>query len=310
MACFRQFNKTSGFSVIEILAVLAIFALLLVSSMLTLGVLRGGSDVQADARALSRVLELARNKTISSEGDARYGVYATSTSPHRYILFRGDDYASRVVAEDVVYELRDTVEFVDPANFTGLSGQEVVFDRIQGSTSNAGYAVLQEKTNPANTRTVYVESSGNVEIDTSAVPSDNDRIKDSRHVHVTYTGRQIDTAVEEIELDFENNGTTDTTIVIADNLSGGQIVWEDTIDVGGEDQTIKIHTHKLNDIGFETEFSIHRDRRPNMNTKSLTIKVPGTVSNPDSGTLIQYDASGVITPGTSAYVTAASTTPQ
>lgn len=293
-----------GFTLIEILLVLAIFGVLLVSSVIALGSLRGGSDLQAEARGLSRVLELARNRTIASEGDARYGVYATSTNPHRYILFRGDDYASRVVAEDKVYELRETIEF-DSISFGGAVPEEVVFDRIQGTTSQAGNAVLRVKTDPSDTTTVYVESSGNVEIGSSNPPTGGecvsaggDRVCDSRHMHIAYTRNPVinDTGTENIILNFDS-GAKIETISIASNMAGGQIEWKGTVDVAGEDQTLKIHTHKFND-GFDSQFSVHRDRR--FNTKPVTI----TLSDDGTGTLIEYDGAGTITPGTSIYVTA------
>ena len=303
MACFQRFNSVKGLTIIEILVVLAILGLLAVSSLVALGTLRGGSDVQAEARALSRVLELAKSKTIASEGDARYGVYVdTGASPHQYVLFQTDtDYASRVVAEDEVYKLRDTIEF-DPVSVSFGGGAEVVFDRIQGTTSQAGSAVLRVKADPSNTTTVYVEESGTVEIDNSAVPTDNDREKDTRHVHVTYSRgvSQINTATEVITLDF--NPFPATTIAIASYLSGGQIVWEDTIIVGGEPQTLKIHTHKLNESAggnFITQFSIHRDKR--FNTKPFVM----TISGDSTGKLIEYNATGqIITGGESIYVTA------
>ena len=281
-----------GFTAIEILLVLAIFGLLLASSMIALGTLRGGSDLQAEARAFQRTLEFARNRPIASEGDARYGIYVDmSTNPHQYVLFQGNDYVSRQQSEDEVYRLLSTIEF-GSVSFGG--GPEVVFDRIQGTTSQSGNVVLRVKTDPTNIKTVYVESSGAIEIDSSVVPTDDDRQKDSRHVHIDYTGRTIDTGTEEILLDF---GTTLYPIAIQDYISGGQIMWEGTITVDGENQILKIQTHQLNGgVGSnETKFSIHRDRR--FNTKALTIELSG-----DIGTLIQYDDAGVITPGTSAYV--------
>lgn len=285
---------------IEILVVLGILGLLLASALVALGTLRGGSDLQAEARGLSRVLELAKSKTIASQGATRYGVYVnTSTSPHQYVLFQTDtDYALRVAGKDEVYKLRDAIEFAS-VSFSGLSGQEVVFDRIQGSTSNAGNAVLRVKADPSDTATVYVEDSGTVEIASSSVPSDAARVKDTRHVHIDYTGRAINTATETITLTFSSPPNPDVVknIAIADFLSGGQIVWEGTVTVAGEDQKLKIHTHTLNN-GFDSQFSVHRDRR--FNTKTLTIEINGS-PDPDSGTLIVYDAAGNITQGTSAY---------
>ena len=304
MACFLRFNNARGFTLVEILVVFGILGLLLASALVALSTLRGGSDLQAEARGLQRVLELAKSKTIASEGDARYGVYATSTSPHRYVLFQGNDYASRVVSEDVVYELRETIEF-DSISFGGAVPEEVVFDRIQGTTSQAGNTVLRVKTDPSDTTTVYVEQSGAVEIDSSSVPSDGDRAKDTRHVHIDYTNRPIVTATETIRLTFSSPPAPDVVknIAIASYLSGGQIVWEGTVQVGGEDQTLKIHTHTLNSgVGSnETKFSVHRDRR--FNTKALRIDINGS-PDPDAGTLVTYDAAGIITPGTSIYVTA------
>ena len=302
MACFQRSNDLRGFTLVEVLFALAILAFLLGSSTIALSVLRGDTDLQAEARSFQRVLELARNKTIASEGDARHGVYV-DVGANQYVLFQGDDYASGV--SEGVFQLRDTIEF-ESASFGG--GQEVVFDRIQGTTSQAGSAVLRVKADSADIRTVSVEQSGNMEIGSGVPPVGGecdpagDRICDSRHVHIDYVGRAIDTALEEILLDFESNGTIDETILIVDHLSGGQIVWEGTIEGGGEDQKLKIHTHALNDVGWTTQFSVHRDRR--YNTKSLTISVPGTAAEPDSGTLIQYDAAGGVTPGTSVYVSA------
>jgi len=63
-------------------------------------------------------------------------------------------------------------------------------------------------------------------------------------------------------------------------------------------QKIKIHTHKLNAAGFETQFSIHRDRR--FNTKAVDIEISGDLPSPNK--IIQYDAAGVTTPGDSLYV--------
>lgn len=240
-----------GFTLIEILVTFAIFVVLLASSVVALNVLRGSSDLQEEARGLQRVLELARNKTIASQEDTRYGVYIdTITSPHQYVLFQAQfplfNYTTRLAIEDEIHALSQTIEF-GTVSFGG--GPEVVFDRIQGSTSFIGSAELRVKADPSNVQTVSMESSGVVEIGTGAIPSDSDRAKDSRHVHIDYT-RIIDTAVEDIVLDFDS-GVHIETIVIANHLSGGQIVWEGTVTVGADDQKLKIHTHQLNN-GFDS----------------------------------------------------------
>ncbi len=288
-----------GFTIVEILVVVAIFGVLLGSSVVMLSSLRLGPDLESEARALQRVFELARSRTIASEGDAKYGVYIdVGTSPQQYVLFQGNDYASRQVSEDEVYKLRETVEF-GSVSFGG--GSEATFERIEGIPNNTGSALLRLTASPSNTKTVYVVDSGAVEIDSSSIPSDNDRVVDTRHVHIDYGGREIDLITETIVLNFDS-GAKIETVIIADYLSGGQIVWGGTVTVGGEDQALRIRTYKLNEgAGYDTQFSVHRDLR--WNTKPLLI----TVSGDGTGKLIEYDGvpsnGELLLGGESLYVT-------
>ena len=84
-------------------------------------------------------------------------------------------------------------------------------------------------------------------------PSDENRIKDSRHVHFDYS-RVIFTATERLilTLDYDSSPIIQE-IIIANNLQDGQIFWQG--------QNIKIQTHRLNSP--DTQFSIHRDKRYN-----------------------------------------------
>ena len=85
-------------------------------------------------------------------------------------------------------------------------------------------------------------------------------------MHFDYS-RAIDTAKEIITLTFDN--TVTQTIPISSNLVAGQILWQGTVNVGGTDQIVRVHTHSLNNP--TSQFSIHRDRR--LNTKSLKITI-------------------------------------
>ena len=116
--------------------------------------------------------------------------------------------------------------------------------------------------------------------------SDENRIKDSRHVHFDYS-RVISTAAERLILTFDyDSSPIIQEIIITDNLQDGQIFWEG--------QNIKIQTHRLNNP--DTQFSVHRDRR--YNTKNLKIEISGD----SSGDLIRYQADGQTIKGNSIYV--------
>jgi len=128
-------------------------------------------------------------------------------------------------------------------------------------------------------------------------PSTTGLIKDSRHVHFDYN-RFIDTLNEKLILTFDSTITKE--IIIANYLTGGQIYWEKEVDVGGEIQKLKIHTHRLNDPILGTQFCVHRDRR--YNNKVLTITISGDPTGSPPGELIKYTTTGDETQGSSSFV--------
>lgn len=285
-----------GFTLIEILVTIGILLILASTAFLGIGPLQRQSDLQNTSQEMVNILRLAQNRTLASEGQSQYGVYFDDTaSPHRYTLFKGSSYVSRDVAADEIFFIPESV-IISSMSVGG--GKEVVFDRIVGTTNQSGQVLLQLVADPTKTQTIYIESSGLVGMTSPSNASDAARIKDSRHVHIEYVGRTIDTATEKLVLRFP---TVTKEIPIAQNLQAGQIYWEGTVTDGGEIQKIRVQTHRLNDALLGTQFSIHRDRR--FNSKSLTIDIDAPV-DPDVGTLIEYAADGQVTEGTSVYVSA------
>jgi len=169
-------------------------------------------------------------------------------------------------------------------------GSEVVFDRLTGETNQFGKVSLRLKSDLSKTRTAGIKSSGQITLGEEINPLSLPPNRDSRHVHFDYA-RIIDTATEKLTLTFE--GPVVEEITIDNYMIGGQIDWEGEVDVGGETQKLKIHTHRLNNP--DTQFCIHRDRR--YNNKTLTV----TISGDASGSLIDYSADGLITTNASIY---------
>ncbi len=282
-----------GMTLIELLVVIVILGVLIAIAIPVIYHFQRESDLNDNFEEIISILRLAQNRTLASEGASQWGVYfTTTTDPHQYTLFKGEGYATRVSSSDEIYKLSKRVEFLQ----IGLPGEEVVFNRILGSTNQSGQVSIGLKSVPNKVRTVYIETSGVVQTATSSV-SDADRIKDSRHVHIDYT-RSIATSTEKLILIFDKGEATETTeeIIIADNLQAGQIYWEGEVDVAGEIQKLKIHTHRLNDP--DTQICIHRDRR--YNNKSLDIDI--TDDPAPSPDLISYTAEGATNKGHSQYV--------
>lgn len=288
-----QRKNRNGFTLSELLVVVGILIVLTAISIPAFRFFEGESDLNNSTEEIINTLRIAQNKTLASESSSRWGVYfSTSTIPHQYILFQGNNYQSRSTSSDEVHKLPSKIEIY---KIDLSSAQEVVFNRLSGTTDQFGEVAIRLKTNFVKTRNIFIQTSGQITLGVQAAPGETNRIKDSRHVHFDYS-RNIATSTEILKLTFTYDSSTVTkNIVIGENLKDNQIYWEGEVEVGGEIQKLKIHTHRLNNP--DTQFSIHRDRR--YNTRALTIEISGDIT----GNLIQYDASGQTTKGISIYVT-------
>lgn len=260
-----------------------VLAIVLAVSIPVVSLFSRGSSLNSSAEELINNLRLAQNKTLASEGESSWGIYfSTTTAPHQYTLFKGPSYALRDVAFDKIQKIPGTLEIYE-IDFSG--NQEAVFQRPAGSANAAGQISLRLKSDTSKTKSVYIDSSGLVNFSLPSVASDASRLKDSRHVHFAYS-RQINTAVEKITLTFDfASFPVIQEIILSSNLKNGQIYW-----LGD----VKVQTHRMNNP--DTLFSVHRDKR--FNDKSLKIQLSGDTS----GDLLNYDAAGQTTLGSSIYV--------
>lgn len=281
-------SNSKGFTLVELLVIVGILVILVTIALPTLRYFQKESDLANLAEEIINMLRLAQNKTLASEGASQWGVYFNNTtSPHQSTLFKGKDYVSREVSFDEIQTIPISIE-ISEINLAG--GNEVVFDRVTGTTSQTGNISLRLKTDLTKTKTIYIENSGQVGETLPSVPP-NGRVKDSRHIHFDYS-RAIETTTEKLILTFEGNIIKE--IIITDNLKDGQIYWEGEVEVGGEIQKLKIQTHRLNNP--DSQFSILRDRR--YNNKASTLAISGDTS----GNLIEYSADGLVTTSSSIYV--------
>lgn len=285
------------FTLVEFLIIISIIFVLIVLGVINFRSFQKEFILENAAEEIINVLKLAQSKTLASEGASQWGVYfETSTSPHQYILFQGSTFQSRTTSSDEIQQLPFSVEFSE-INLGEKS--EVVFNRISGIVDQPGSVSLRLINDLSKTKKIYIENSGLVGLKIFPSPSDENRLKDSRHVHFNYN-RDISTSSEKLVLTFTfDSSTTVKEINLAENIKDGQIFWEGEIDVGGEIQKIKIHTHYLNDPVFKTQFCIHRDRR--YNNKAFTLDI-NDIPDPDPGTLISFDSEGQTQQGTSIYV--------
>lgn len=280
----------TGFTLIEFLIVLFILALLIVLILAGLVFFEHQATLDKEAQSIVQLLRLAQNKTVVSEADENYGIHFDIDQA---VLFQGISYLIDDPNNET-YSLDRQITISQINLNPATSTANVIFEKINGQTQNYGFLTLRAINDPSQSQTIYIEPSGHISQISTPAPV-NDPINDSRHVHITFT-RNLDTATEKIFLSFAGAASPQETIDIASYLSAGQINWSGTINTGGSDQIIRIHTHDLSNP--PTIFCLHRDRR--FNNESLKIDIGENMATADN--LINYSDEGVITPGSSIWV--------
>ena len=166
-------------------------------------------------------------------------------------------------------------------------GNDVIFNRLTGGTSNSGTIVLRIISKPSEISTVKILFSGRAGFSGTVTPIDS-RLKDARHTHFNL-GWSIQTSTNLI-LTFHNPPLADTvnTIPMATYFNPGKTIfdWKGTTVVNGTNQVIRVHTHSLD--AFNTVLSIHRDGR--ITDKALDIKV-------DTKNIVSYTNLGIAAVG-------------
>lgn len=153
------FNCQKAFTLIELLVVIGIAGIFVTVSAGVYTTLRQRSNLEVVAREVQSVFNLARDRALASDGEQNFGVYV-NIATHEYFLFPGASYDAGNPNNE---------KFVIPANiivfmpqFEG-GGNEAVFNRLTGTTSQFGQLTLQDMADISKTSTICIFSTGTVE---------------------------------------------------------------------------------------------------------------------------------------------------
>jgi len=276
-------KEQKGFTLIEMTISFAILSILFVLGMTSY--IRSQNDVNLKTAINNIVstLDIAQSRTISSLNSSAYGVHFESSD---YTIFKGSTY-SATSTDNIVYTMPSNVE-VGTLSLSG-GGSDVLFDQLTGNTDNYGSVEVRLITDNSVSQTIAIAQSGKADILKETLTPSDTRVVDTRHVHFTYS-QSVASAVT-LTLDFPGYSATNVSFQSYLGAGGTTFDWSGTINVGGEDQTLRVSTHFI-DPSY-ADFSIERDMR--YNTKAVSISLDGE-------NLINYSSLGAVSQGLSANV--------
>lgn len=150
---------TRGFSLIEILIVIAVIGIVGSITASTLLRFSEGSLIDTQGQLVYSVLSEARSRTIASHADSQYGVhFATST----LVLFKGSTY-NQNASTNATTSLSSRVTLT--TNFSG-GVSDVVFSQVTGKASANGTTTLylNSSTTPRSSISIHVYPTGVIEV--------------------------------------------------------------------------------------------------------------------------------------------------
>lgn len=146
--------KNFGFSLIEMIAVIAIGAVLVVAVIISFSSFRNSKIVDVSVDQVLSVINEARVKTVSSEDYSRFGVRLEAG---RVALFKGD-----VFTEPNSSNVQTTMSPLVEISNISLSGggADIVFQKLTGKTNNYGSLRIRLKSDNNKYKTISVKSTG------------------------------------------------------------------------------------------------------------------------------------------------------
>jgi prepilin-type N-terminal cleavage/methylation domain-containing protein len=130
------FKNSKGFTIFELILVIAIFAIIFSSTAIVFGNMLNTHRLASKGYEIVQSLREARTDAVSQKENSKWGMYLqTSADTNRYIVFKGDSYASRDSMFDQAVILPESVTF---SNIDISGGNEIVFGKRSGETENTG----------------------------------------------------------------------------------------------------------------------------------------------------------------------------
>ena len=139
MALFKTSTPSGsfGFTIMEILVVLGIFALLAGFALVVSIDAYRSHNFRSEQEQLLGVLLKARSQSVNNINQKPHGVHLDSAT--QYTLFEGNTYATRDAGKDIVFS---------KPGFTLGGATELIFSQLTGQPNVTGYISLDDHIHP------------------------------------------------------------------------------------------------------------------------------------------------------------------
>ncbi len=144
----------AGFTAIEILIAIVVIGVVFSVAMGPLKSFRDAQVIASDTENLLSLLKEARSQTVFSKNSSQYGVHFES---ERAVLFQGTVF-DEPNANNKEFRLNSNLSISNWSLNGG--GQDVVFERLTGKTSQFGIVTTSLKNNPSKIKTITISETG------------------------------------------------------------------------------------------------------------------------------------------------------
>lgn len=152
-------NFPAGFTMIELIIVVGILSILFAASFgVVTNVISNNNFEDAETRTI-QMLKKAQNQTMARLNDEQWGIYFDDTND-KIVFFQGSSYSGRNTSFDLEFDFASGVEF-GTISLNG-GGQEVVFTKTTGETTNYGTVEITGNNNQSST--ITINEVGQIEI--------------------------------------------------------------------------------------------------------------------------------------------------
>ncbi|MEI8061878.1 MAG: prepilin-type N-terminal cleavage/methylation domain-containing protein [bacterium] len=148
----------AGFTLAEMLIVIAITAILGSMAFASFGRLINYTSIEGQAQSIRSHIERARIFTLASKNNSSFGVIFSTTTAR---VFQGTAFVSASSSDQVL--TLDSKDSIININFTG-GGSTIYFNKITGEPNATGTITVTATSNNLDQRTIVIYQTGIVDI--------------------------------------------------------------------------------------------------------------------------------------------------